>query len=380
MAKAKISVTLRSKASIRGDRKLLYLDYWPPIDGTDKSGNPIKTRREWLHLFTFNRPRTPIDTLHNDKANEEATMLWMRRTNELNKPEIYNEFELEQLRKKEIGEGSFTNYLKDFVIKKKYRTFDSWTCFEKHLLIFAKNKELKFSDITERFCTNFKEYLLTAKNIKTKQPMMRNTSHLYYNFFKIVLNIAYKDGHLLTYLGNKVGTISKAEVRRNYLTLDELNSLVNKPCTDQVIKRAALFSALTGLRFSDIEKLTWDEIDGTVLNFTQRKTGGVETMPISDQAITLMGDRSQAKPFEGLKYGFNRNIYLGRWIKSAGITKKITFHCFRHSYAVLQLSAGTSIFTVSKMLGHRDLKTTQIYSRVVNQAKVDAAQRITLNF
>ena len=370
----KINVTLRKKASTRGDRQILYLDFYPQITVNGK-----QTRRQMLHLFTYDHPRDIFDREHNAKAKEEAAMMRMKRDNELNKPEIYNEYELEQLRKREIGEGSFSNYLKDYCLKHQVKSHDITTCFEKHVKIFAKEKELKFSDISEKFCAGFKNYLLTAKNIKTKRPLVRNTAHLYYSFFKIVLNLTYKDGHLPNYLGNKIGSIGKMEVRRNYLSLDELNSLAKAPCTDNVLKRASLFSGLTGLRFSDIEKLTWQEVEGQYLKFCQRKTGGVETLPISDQALLLMGDREQGKPFEGLVYGHHKNIQLKNWITSAGIERKITFHCFRHTYATLQLGAGTDIYTVSKMLGHRDLKTTQIYAHLLDQSKQDATTRITLN-
>ena len=63
----------------------------------------------------------------------------------------------------------------------------------------------------------------------------------------------------------------------------------------------------------------------------------------------------------------------------AGISKTITFHCARHTYATLQLSAGTDIYTVSKLLGHRELKTTQIYAQVIDQRKKEAANRINLD-
>ena len=59
-------------------------------------------------------------------------------------------------------------------------------------------------------------------------------------------------------------------------------------------------------------------------------------------------------------------------------TKEISFHCFRHTYATLQLAAGTDIYTVSKMLGHRNLKTTQIYAKIVDQLKINAASKIIL--
>jgi len=153
------------------------------------------------------------------------------------------------------------------------------------------------------------------------------------------------------------------------------------------LKRAALFSALTGLRFSDIEKLVWGELEyiegnGYFIQFKQKKTKGVEMMPISEQAYSLLGERKEPtdKVFEGLTYSAYSNKHLYQWIGGAGITKDITFHCFRHTFATLQLSKGTDIYTVSKMLGHRELKTTQIYAKIIDQTKRDAADKIKLDF
>jgi site-specific recombinase XerD len=67
------------------------------------------------------------------------------------------------------------------------------------------------------------------------------------------------------------------------------------------------------------------------------------------------------------------NVQLSRWVLIAGITKKITFHCFRHTYATLQLTMGTDTYTVSKLLGHRHLKTTEVYAKVIDKKKIDAA-------
>lgn len=111
--------------------------------------------------------------------------------------------------------------------------------------------------------------------------------------------------------------------------------------------------------------MVWNEIEyiegnGYFIKFEQQKTGGIETMPISEQAYSLLGEpkAGDKKVFEGLKYSAHENSHLAKWIGHAGITKHITFHCFRHTYATLQLSNGTDIYTVSKMLGHRELKTT----------------------
>jgi len=104
-------------------------------------------------------------------------------------------------------------------------------------------------------------------------------------------------------------------------------------------------------------------------------------MPISEQAYSLLGKPKEPneKVFEGLNYSAYENKFLKQWIKDAGITKKITFHCFRHTFATLQLSNGTDIYTVSKMLGHRELKTTQIYAKVIDKTKREAAGKIKID-
>ena len=104
-------------------------------------------------------------------------------------------------------------------------------------------------------------------------------------------------------------------------------------------------------------------------------------MPISGQALLLCGESRQPEQFvfEDLPDPSWISRPLKQWIEAAGIKKNITFHCFRHTYATLQLSSGTDIYTVSKMLGHTNVKTTQIYAKVVDEKKNKAAQAIKLD-
>lgn len=170
----------------------------------------------------------------------------------------------------------------------------------------------------------------------------------------------------------------------NILTIEELNKLASTPCERDVLKRASLFSALTGLRHSDIKKLKWKEVSvengQAKLLFTQKKTKGVEYMPISEQALQLCGTPQEPDKFvfEDLPTSAWISRPLKQWVKSAGIGKNITFHCFRHTFATLQLSNGTDIYTVSKMLGHTNVKTTQIYAKVVDSKKDEASRAIQL--
>jgi len=149
------------------------------------------------------------------------------------------------------------------------------------------------------------------------------------------------------------------------------------------MKSAFIFSALTGLRFSDVQALTWekinyDDLNGYSIIYTQKKTKGAENLPVPEQAIKMLGDRKNEKDlvFDGLEYGADKNKMLANWVKKAGITKHITFHCARHSFATLQLTMGTDIYTVSKLLGHKNLKTTEIYGHVISKTKIEAASKI----
>ena len=120
---------------------------------------------------------------------------------------------------------------------------------------------------------------------------------------------------------------------------------------------------------------------GYYIRFRQKKTKGAETQPISDQAFELLGERTipDERVFVGLKYSAWHNLKLQQWVMKAGISKTITFHCARHTYATLQLTLGTDIYTVSKLLGHKDLKTTQIYAKIIDERKKEAANKIKLN-
>jgi integrase len=378
-----IKVKLRQKA-ISGNRQSLYLDFYPAIPHPT-TGKP--TRREFLGMYLFDNSKNPIDKHHNKETTQLAEQIRQKRENYLNKPEIYTGYEKEQLKIKERGEQNFVVYFKSLADKRKASNHDNWVSAYNYLEIFTKGS-LKFSDLNEKFFNEFKDYLLTTKSFKSnKVTLSQNSAVSYFNKIKATLKQAYKDGYLPNDINGKIQPIKQAETQRNFLTIEELNKLVKTECKNPLIKRAALFSALTGLRFSDIKNLTWSDVEyidgnGYFIQFKQQKTKGVEMMPISEQAYNLLGELKEPtdKVFEGLNYSAYENKHLAKWIGLAGIEKDITFHCFRHTYATLQLSRGTDIYTVSKMLGHRELKTTQIYAKIIDQTKRDAADKIQLDF
>ena len=380
-------VTLRQKSISKG-RKSLYLDFYPPIPHPE-TGEP--TRREFLGLYIFEKPKKPIDKQHNADTLKIAESIRQKRENYINKPEIYSQYEKEQLRLRELGQQNFVDYFRTLASKRKASNHDNWISALNYLEAFTSGK-LKFANLNEKILEEFKDYLLTTKsNRSSKTTLSQNSAVSYFNKIKAALKQAFKDGILQTDLNAKVDPIKALETRREYLTINELNRLANTTCNNPLLKRTALFSALTGLRFSDIQKMTWRELEyienkGYFLNFSQKKTKGVEYLPISEQAYSFTEgtenpkDMPQDKPvFEGLKYSAYNNKHLFQWIGAAGITKDITFHSFRHTFATLQLFYGTDIYTISKMLGHKNLKTTQIYAKIVDESKRKASERIKLD-
>lgn len=368
---------------ISGNRQSLYLDYYPPIPHP-KTGRP--TRREFLGLYLIDA-KNPFDKQHNKETRKLGESIRQKRENELNKPEIYTGFEKERLRIHELGERDFVAYFKALADKRKSSNHDNWISAYNYLQAFTGGK-LRFVDLNVSFCEQFKEYLLTTKSKKSsKVTLSRNSVVSYFNKLKAAIKQAFKDGYLQTDLNVKVEAVQPEETQRNFLSLEELNGLVKTECNNPLLKRAALFSALTGMRFSDIKNLTWDDVEyvgenGYYLRFIQQKTKGVEMMPITEQAYSLLGERTEPtdKVFDGLTYSAYHNKHLYQWIGAAGITKKITFHCFRHTFATLQLSKGTDIYTISGLLGHRELKTTQIYAKIIDKTKREAVDKIKLDF
>ena len=262
----------------------------------------------------------------------------------------------------------------------------NWKRVGELLPIFSKGKPIIMSSINAKLMEEVKKFMLTAPQGGSKTgTLSRNSASTYFAIFKAGVHQAFIDEYLTIDIAAKTKGITEQESRREHLTIEELNLLANTPCDTPVMKRAALFSALTGLRHCDIQKLTWKEVvkvgDTWRLDFRQKKTGGVEYMPISNQAYALCGERTDDDRlvFDGLQAPSWISKPLKRWITAAGITKKITFHCFRHTYATLQLAQGTDIFTVSKMLGHTNVRTTQVYAKVVDEKKLRASGAIQID-
>ncbi|MDB5136597.1 MAG: site-specific integrase [Mucilaginibacter sp.] len=365
-------VTIRKRSVTKG-RTALYLDYYPPLPHPDTGK---LTRREFLRIYLYDKPKSELERQHNRESQKLAEHV--RATRQL---EIQNhEF---GFLSDERRNGSFTEFFRQISAHKTGSNSDNWNMALRYFIDYA-GQDFRFSDLTELFCEDYREYMLTGPAIgQRNKSISTNTAVSYFGKFRTVLKKAYMGGLINKNYYELTPAIKDEETHREFLTIDEFQKLAKTEASNELIKRAALFSGLTGLRFCDIETLIWSEIRGEADNyyiqFRQEKTAGAEVLPISNTAFSLLGERAglQEKVFKGLKYA-QVKLMLLKWLAKAGIRKNITFHSFRHTYATLQLAAGTDIFTVSKMLGHRNVKTTQIYTKVIDSKKKEAADRIKL--
>lgn len=312
------------------------------------------------------------------------------RQHEYDNQALYTDTDAEQTAQNERSVCDFIKYFEELKEKRHKNNSKSiqvnWNRELTLLKQYTEGRPIFFGDIDLNLIEDYKEYLINAPQGGSKTgTISRNTASTYFSIFKAALHQAFIDGYLTIDLAAKSKNIYYEESQREYLTLEELNKLAATPCDSPILKRAALFSALTGLRHSDIKQLKWKDLvkdqEHYRILFTQQKTKGVEYMPISDQAYQLCGERGDYDRliFEGLQDPSWISRPIAKWIEAAGITKHITFHCFRHTYATLQLTLGTDIYTVSKMLGHKKVTTTQIYAKIVDEKKEAAADAIKID-
>jgi integrase len=215
---------------------------------------------------------------------------------------------------------------------------------------------------------------------KSNQPLSQNTASTYFNKLRAVINEAYQKGIITKNPLQNVSGIKAENNKREYLSIEELKSLAKTDCRYPDLKNAFLFSCLTGLRWSDVNKLTWEDVQafdgGHRITFNQRKTNGLQYLDLSAQAYGLMGEGKTGRIFIGLRYSAYMNTELLRWCMAGGISRHITFHSARRTFAVTQLTMGTDIYSLSKLLGHSELKTTQIYADIIDSQRKLAMHRI----
>lgn len=208
----------------------------------------------------------------------------------------------------------------------------------------------------------------------------RTSAITYMSKVKSTFTAAYNAGIIHNDIVRPIKATGKPSENKIFLTIDEVRRFKKASTNKPIIKRAFLFGCLTGLRISDIrmfnrENLNYDSSSGCWLyQFHQKKTNGSALIPVSEEAYGLLGDLQY--PFRKLPAPNTVINYLEDMAHEAGINKKINFHTSRHTFATLHISNGTDIYTVSKLLGHAKVTTTEIYAKLLDKKKIEAVNNI----
>ncbi len=259
-----------------------------------------------------------------------------------------------------------------------------WSCM-KHLEQFCKrNPNITFREITPEWVQAFKDYLDRDAKVrktgfgntdKSEKGLSQNSKQSYFNKVRCCINQAFEEKIIPHNPLRGIESFKSGDTHRNYLTVDEIKTLAKTECRYPALRRAFLFSCLTGLRKSDIEKMRWSEVqkqgEYTRIIFTQKKTCTMEYLDISPEAAKYLGERRKPEDrvFSGFTYDASMATELRLWVMRAGIGKDITFHCARHSFAVMMIDLGADIYTVQKLLGHKEIHTTEIYVKLLDKKK-----------
>lgn len=353
-------------------RQSLYLDIYPKVRLSDNR----LVRYYFLKIFIYTNPGTSLERQHNKETIELA-----RHVCAITQLDVQNS-RFGFLSERQQA-ANFIDFFEELSLQKKGSDQTIWSNANKYFKAFA-GPFISFKEVDIAICDKFAAFLKSGPALgRHRRKIGRNTAAIYFRKFRRALKEAYKQKLLPDDVASSISAIKEIETYREFLFQDELQQLADTPCQSLLLKKVSLLSAITGLRFSDIQALRWPAIRGFkrsyYLQFRQEKTEDVEMLPISDIVIKLIGkiQLTDELIFPGLTYHLVTNG-LKNWLRAAGIKKHITFHCFRHTFATLQLAAGTDIYTVSKMLGHRRLESTFRYVKIIDKLKRDAANRVRL--
>lgn len=237
-------------------------------------------------------------------------------------------------------------------------------------------KELKISKSTIIYA------MQRRRTPKRRAKLSKYTIYRYFAHIGLFLNEAVRQEIIPMNPIAKMRTSERPklpETQRAHLSLDELRRLSDTPCKNEIDKMMFMFACFTGLRWSDVRRVTWSMIDNGRAEMIMKKTGRLVVVPISANAKRWLPDRGDASPdsliFEARDLCYvDENIH--QWASDAGIHKNVSFHVARHTFATLTLEYGADLYTVSKLLGHKNIAVTQIYAKIVDKKKEEAVNLI----
>jgi integrase/recombinase XerD len=363
MAKQVTKQRVKLREDKTADNRLtLYLDW----------SKDNKRQREYIKLFVFENPKSVFEKHHNKETYEKAEILRAERESQ-----FFNGILDDAIKYKKVRNSDFYEFFENYIQSYKKKDLRMMKAVFSSFKTFAP-PPLSTKEVDETLIEKFKEYLEMNYHGETPQS--------YFARFKKFMAYSSK-GKDRIFRENPAKEIKNTKnegsksIPKDILTIDELKTLVNTNCGNETVKNAFLFACNTGLGFTDIQEITWDNIkvnNGEYsLTFKRTKTNVEVKMILNENALLYLPKviEKKGKIFT-LPSNNGTNSNLKNWAKRAGIDKKITFYCSRHSFGTLLAYYNTDVLTISNLLGHTSLKHTVKYVRVADEIKKQAVNSI----
>lgn len=326
---------------------------------------------ETLKHLQLDKPSNLLDRENNKEKLKQAEAIALKRATELEA----NNYDLQ------------TNTGKDTIVAIWMQSYiDSYTKKDVRSLQSALNRFTKFLDTKKKAGITFGNIdpLLLEDFIDNLESNSNGeTARSYFNRFKKMIRYAYRKGLLKTNILDFVEKKPKGKAKKkDVLSIEEIKILSTTPTNSAEVRRAALFTSVTGIRWVDLNKLTWSNIDfsDNKIRISQNKTEEEVTIPLNAAALKLLGDAGNADDLIfSLPSANGANKAIDAWVKRAKINKKIRFHNFRHSYGTNLILNNVDLLTTSKLMGHTTVKHTQRYVDTAEELKRNATDKINFD-
>ena len=316
--------------------------------------------------------------------------------------------------KTEKENKTLISFLKDFKEEKEKKgQSKSQATTINNLILYVKDftegENVLLKDVDKEWCEEFMYYLsktnsfvrnrfmkgsntehIATEGEKSSKPLAKSTAKLYYNTFVSALWFA-ENKDLIINPAKKIKKDDKKPLKgedsqREFLTIEELERMKETFVRNPETKRAFLFACYVGLRISDIKSLTYGDIKEEqtaqgkqifVIRKMMVKTRKNVSVPLCKKALSYLPEDFTQHPkservFCNLPTEGSINDMLKTWAKDAQVNKVVTFHTSRHTFATMAITLGVDVYTTSKLLGHQNVRTTEIYAEITNKKKEEA--------
>lgn len=365
-------------------KESLFLDYYFGYtkeinERTGKEVVKVDRKREYLKLYLWQAPRTPIERQQNKEILELAKKIRFERGQDLLES-------VEGYRLKKDRDINFLDYFQSYIDKYTKKDYRMIVIALKRFRDFLHDtpeynkfeKRIKPEQITKDIVEAYTEYLQS-------RSVGEGAKSIYARFKKVIKYAVEHDVISKNPCNGIVIKVDEQILKKEVLSPEEIQQLIATHYDNENpnIRRAFIFCLYCGLRYCDVKDLTFANVDysNKLLKFEQNKTKGHSAnsgviIPLNDGILSLIGE--PISPNNRDEAIFPLPSYemclkaLKRWVRRAGINKHISWHCARHSFAVNILNNGANIKTVASLLGHSGLKHTEKYTRAIDSLKQEA--------